>query len=210
MGRDDEGGVDSGRAEDAPSDDARLAIPRGSRRADAPAKRGKNVRLAATDRVHAGHNRDIQIVRYPRRKLFNKARKAVFLEWFAATANLGWAAEKAEVCRQTISKHLMSDPEFAGAYEDALKVSRLRLKAKMIETRRAEQPLAAGEAIEPPEIDMPFDRGLAVLREMEREVKLGRKQGRMPRVASNEEVLAALRRRVKALEARVKRRRPEG
>jgi hypothetical protein len=146
-------------------------------------------RLSATDRLHAGHNREIQVVRYPNRKLFNRARKQVFLEWFAATA-------------QTVSKHLMSDPEFAGAYDDALRVSRLRLKAKMLETPKPETPLDPVGEIEPPDIDMLIEKGLAVLREMERAVTLGRNRGAPPRIASNAEVEAAVRKRFKIFAAR--------
>ena len=164
----------------------------------------------STTRIQSGHNREAVIVRYPKRKLFNRDRKKVFLEWFAATANLGWAAEKAGVCRQTVSKHLMSDPEFAGRYEDALKVSRLRLNAKLVETRKPEAPLEIDCEIEAPDLVIDFDKGLAVLREMEREVTLGRRQGRMPRVASNAELLKALAKRVKVLAQRVRRRGGEG
>jgi hypothetical protein len=157
-------------------------------------------------RIGGGRNRELVVVRNTRRKLFNRDRKGVFLEIFAATANLGWAAEAAGVCRQTISKHLMSDPDFAAAYEAALNVSRLRLKAKLVETKKPEAGFAIGCDMEVPDIDMPFDKSLAVLREFEREVKVGRKAGRAPRVASNAEVVKALTKRVKALEARVKRR----
>lgn len=167
--------------------------------------RGGVARLQGDDRIQSGRNRERQIVRHPNRKLFNAARKKIFLEWFAATANLGWAAEKAGVTRQTVSKHLFSDPDFAARYDDALRVSRLRLKAKMLETRKPEAGAFELE-LEPPDIDMPTEKGLAVLRELEREMTIGRRQGRTPRIASNEEVMKALTKRVKALEDRVKRR----
>lgn len=165
------------------------------------------------ERTGGGRNREAVIVRNRRRKLFNRERKGRFLEMFAATANVGWAAEEAGVCRQTVSKHLMSDPEFAAAYEGALEVSRLRLKAKLLETRKPEAPFEVGGDVvgsdgEVPDIDMPFEQQIAVLREFEREVKVGRRQGRSPRVASNDEVLKALTKRVAALEKRVKRRVP--
>jgi hypothetical protein len=96
----------------------------------------------------------------------------------------------------------MSDPEFAAAYEDALRVARLRLKAKTLETPKPEAPLAADGDIEPPDIDMPVDKALAVLREMEREVTLGRKRGATPRIASNAEVEAAVRKRLRVFARR--------
>jgi predicted DNA-binding protein YlxM (UPF0122 family) len=138
------------------------------------------------------------IVRNPRRKLFNRERKGKFLSFFASTGNLGWAAEEAEISRQTVSKHLMSDPEFKAAYEQALEVSRLRLKASLVEIRKPEAPIVIDGDVEVPDTDMPFDKAIAVLREFEREVKVGRKAGRAPRVASNAEVVKDLTRVVKA------------
>jgi hypothetical protein len=155
----------------------------------------------------------VQVVRDSGRKRFDRGRKTVFLEWFAATSNLGWAAEKAGVLRQTVSKHLQSDAEFRAAYDEALKVSLLRLKAKTMETKRPEAPLShAGEMlsgedeVEAPDLDMPIDLALAVIREQEREVRIGRRPGPMPRVASNEELLGALKKRVRVLAQRVRRR----
>jgi hypothetical protein len=148
------------------------------------------------------------VVRNARRKLFNRERKGTFLTFFASTGNLGWAAEEAGICRQTVSKHLMSDPEFAAAYEQALDVSRLRLKAALVEIKKPETPIVIDGEVEVPDVEMPFDKAIAVLREFEREVKVGRKAGRAPQVASNAEVVKALTKRVKALEARVKRRVP--
>jgi hypothetical protein len=169
------------------------------------------------ERIQAGRNREVVVVRNPRRKLFSRERKTAFLQWFAATSNLGWSAEVAGVARQTVAKHLQSDPEFRAAYDEALKVSLLRLKAKTMETRKPEAPLAhvgdvlshEGE-IDAPDLDMPIDQALAVIREQEREVRIGRRHGPMPRVASNQELLGALAKRVKVLAKRVRRRRAEG
>jgi hypothetical protein len=60
--------------------------------------------------------------------------------------------------------------------------------------------------MEPPEIDMPLEKGLAVLREMDREVVLGRKRGRMPTVAPNAELEKALVKALKAMKRRIARR----
>jgi hypothetical protein len=138
------------------------------------------------------------IVRNPRRKLFNRARKATFLSFFAATGNLGWAADEAGICRQTVSKHLMSDPEFAAGYAQALEVSLLRLKGTLVETKKPAKPIVIDGEVVVPDVDIPFDKAIAVVREFEREVKVGRKAGRAPRVASNAEVLKELTKRVKA------------
>ena len=157
-------------------------------------------------RVHPNKHRELQVARTGGRKLFNRARKRTFLQWFAATSNLGWAAEKAGVTRQTVSKHLQSDAEFRSGYDEALQVSLLRLKAKTMETRKPEAPLSFEGEIDAPDLDMPIDQALAVIREQEREVRVGRRRGAMPRVASNKELLGALAKRVKVLAGRVKRR----
>ena len=62
----------------------------------------------------------MQVRRTGGRKLFGKERRQTFLEWFAATGNLGFAAEQAGVTRQTVSKHRLNDAEFAGEYERAI------------------------------------------------------------------------------------------
>lgn len=173
--------------------------------------------LGADDRIRGGRNRELVIVRNVRRKLFNRARKKTFLDFFAATANLGWAAEKADISRQTISKHLVKDSEFAAAYREALDVGRLRLEAKLLETKKPEAPLfpsdgagsgadGTGDGDEIPDIDMEFDKALAVFRELGREVKVGRKQGAPARVASNDETLKELTKRVRAMWVRAERR----
>jgi hypothetical protein len=154
--------------------------------------------LTGDQRIGGGRNREAVIVRNAGRKLFNKERKGDFLTHFASTGNLGWAAEEADISRQTVSKHLMSDPEFAALYEQALDVSRLRLKASLVEIKKPETPIVIDGEVEVPDIDMPFEKRLAVLREFEREVKMGRKPGRAPRVASTAEVVTDLTKAVKA------------
>lgn len=173
--------------------------------------------MGADDRIRGGRSRELVIVRNVRRKLFNRARKKIFLDFFAATANLGWAAEKADISRQTISKHLVKDSEFAAAYREALDAGRLRLEAKLLETKKPEAPLfppdggdsgadGTGDEDEIPDIDMDFDKALAVFRELGREVKVGRKQGAPARVASNDETLKELTKRVRAMWVRAERR----
>ena len=163
-------------------------------------------------RLQPNKHREVQAARTAGRKLFGAARKQIFLNWFAATANLGWAAEKAGVCRQTVAKHLTTDPEFRADYDAALETARRRLLGKMLETKKPE-PRAGdagdgsgvGEA-EIPDIDIPFDKALAILREMKREATVGRKHGRTPTIAPNGEVMKAVVKRAQALWRRVQRR----
>src|SRR3569623_1256795 len=49
-------------------------------------------------RVTPNKNRLDQVRRTGKRKLFDRARKEVFLEWFAGTCNVVLSAEKAGVC----------------------------------------------------------------------------------------------------------------
>jgi hypothetical protein len=153
--------------------------------------------LNPSARIHAGRNREIQVVRYPRRKLFDRARKDVFLEWFAATCNMGWSAEKAGVSYKTVSRHIRDDPDFRAEYEESMRAGVLRVKAISLATRRQEERIGIDGEIDAPELDdVDRDQAMRLVREHERTLHLGRKQGRMPKVAPNAEVRAAL---VKAL-----------
>jgi hypothetical protein len=163
--------------------------------------------LGPDDRVHRGRNRDAQIVRYPRRKLFNRERRKIFLEWFAATANMSWSAEVAGVSYKTVSKHILKDAEFAGLVRDAMGLGVLRAKAKAIETKRREPKIGIDGDLEVPELDMTRDEARQAVREHERTLMFGRKPGRAPRIASNAEVVAVVRKRLKVFAARVRARR---
>jgi hypothetical protein len=176
-------------------------------------RRGAQMRLrlgegGLAERVQEGRNREAQVVRYPRRKLFNKARRQVFLDWFGATCNMSWASEKAGVSYKTVSKHIRKDPDFAAEVHEAMQLGVLRAKAKLIETKKRESAPVLDEdgEEEVPELDMPHDQLIQGVREHGRTLALGRKRGRAPRVASNEEVLAALTKRVKAMWVRCERR----
>ena len=53
------------------------------------------------------------------KQTFSEEAKAKFLEVYAETGRLTYAAECALVCGQTVRRHLKSDPEFAAAFEEA-------------------------------------------------------------------------------------------
>lgn len=163
-------------------------------------------------RIRASRERVLQVGRDGGRKLFGKARKEVFLQWFALTGNLGIAAEKAEVTRQTVSKHRLSDPEFEAAYAHAIELGVPDLKARLIHHLKGRPKLDVHGEIEDGE-ESGFDPQLAMqmLREQERIVAAGAgrggralKPGRAPRVASDAEVLAALVKRLAAFGLRVR------
>ena len=87
--------------------------------------------------VGPNKNRLIQVRRTGSRKLFDKKRKEVWLEWFAATCNASLSAEMAGVCYQTVFKHLQKDPAFFAAAKDALQLGYFRVEARQLqETQR--------------------------------------------------------------------------
>jgi hypothetical protein len=162
-------------------------------------------------RIRPNRERLLQVARSGRRKLFGKARKEVFLQWFGLTGNLGIAAEKAGVARQTVSKHRLSDPEFEAAYNRAIELGVPDLKARLLSFMNGRPKLDVVGELEAPD-DADFDPQLAVqvLREQERMMNAGgsgvgrpRKTGRVPRVATNAEVTAALVKRLVAFGIRV-------
>lgn len=81
-------------------------------------------------RVAPNKNRIVQVRRAGKRRLFDRRRKEVFLEWFAATCNLVLSAGKAGVCPQTVYKHLLKDEAFHEACGRALQLGYFRLEAR--------------------------------------------------------------------------------
>jgi len=155
-------------------------------------------------RIVPGRNREVQERRTGGRKLFDEAAKLEFLEWFAATCNAAWAAERAGFNYKTVWKHRMSDPAFADDYDRAEEQALARLRAKRLETRR--KPIKRGIEgdWDAPEMD-DIDPILAaqLLREHDGKAGRPRKTGRTPRVANNSEVRAALVKRLAAYGVRV-------
>lgn len=115
-------------------------------------------------RVTPNKNRRVQVRRVGKRKLFDKARKESFLEWFAGTCNVVLSAQMAGVCDKTVYKHLLKDPAFVEAFMQALKVGYLRIEAReMMEAHRpalpndAQDPATIGSAADgsPPSAGIP-------------------------------------------------------
>ncbi len=171
-------------------------------------------------RLSANRNRQLQVVRQSGRKLFGRERKELFLQWFAATGNLGFAASQAGVCRQTISKHRMNDPVFEAGYRDAVMLCVPDLQARLHSYVQGQPRLDAAGGLAPPD-EGAFDPQLAIqiLRELQRHhaamgsgsgaagegAAAGRalKRGRRPRTATNAEVQAALVKRLVVFGLRV-------
>ncbi|HEX8640258.1 MAG TPA: hypothetical protein VF704_03780 [Allosphingosinicella sp.] len=168
--------------------------------------RGDEGEGEGVERIQVGRNRQLQVTRISGRKLFDEAARAEFLEWFAATCNASWAAERAGFNYKTVWKHRMNDPAFAEAYDRAEEQAVARLRSKRLETKR--KPLKIGiegdwDAPEMDEIDPILAAALLREHEGRRGRDRPRQTGRTPRVASNAEVRAALVKRLAVYGVRV-------
>jgi hypothetical protein len=171
-------------------------------------------------RIIPNKNRRLQIAPTSRR-LFGKKAEDEFLEWFAATCNCSLSARKVGFHYRTVLRHWRDDAEFGGRCEEALRLGYPRLEELAL--RGAEAALrpkrrrrVKGDRPAPAEtLAMTPQDALQLLREHKRglaAVAFGagagsgqaRKPGRAPTVASNGEVFAALVKRLKAFQIRVR------
>jgi hypothetical protein len=174
----------------------------------------------------------VQIAKQGGRKLFDRERREVFLEWFAATCNVKLAAAKAGVAYQTVFKHRMKDEAFAERWDRALAQGYARLEARLLQHVHAPglgapphpapadagvDPLPRrGEGLEVRVLDEElaeehFDPQLALqlLREHARRLPGSADKGKAQRTtaqsATSREIAEALERRLKAFAVRVER-----
>lgn len=170
-------------------------------------------------RIVPGKHRRLQVAP-TRRKLFGKAAKAAFLEWFAATCNISLSARKIGFHYRTVIRHWREDPEFGAQCVEALRLGYPQLEALALEgaiaalspapkgRRRAK---GADEEAPPGTVRMTGTEALQLLREHKRslaaaapDAAVGRKQGRRPRVATYEEVRVGIAKALAVYERRVR------
>jgi hypothetical protein len=139
------------------------------------------------------------------RKLFGKARRAVFLEWLAATCNVRRSAAAAEVTANCVYQRRMRDPAFRAEWQEALEQGYARLEARLLERVASEDRIAIAGDLEP--ADEPFDKELALhlLREHKKGLAGVPGRGAAPRAADWAEVEAHFVKRLGALRARLDR-----
>lgn len=173
---------------------------------------------AATDgdeRICSGKHRALQVTRAGKRKLFDKKARKAFLEWFAATGNVVWSAEKVGYSDKTVWKHRMNDRRFAEAFDRAFEQSLMRNKARMVERKAKEGPIEVDGGIGEAELgDCDLETAWPLIVEMERAKGRGsgggapvgrpRNRGRMPKAASNAEVRKELEKRLRAFGRRMR------
>jgi hypothetical protein len=179
---------------------------------------GSPPRKAAVDgeeRICASKHRELQITRAGERKLFDKKARKAFLEWFAATGNVLWSAQKVGFCDKTVWKHRMNDPRFAEAFDRAFEQSLMRNKARMVERKAKEKPIEIDGGVGEAELeDCDLEKAWPLIVEIERAkgrdrgggapIGRPRNRGRMPRAASNAQVRKELTKRLQAFGRRMR------
>jgi hypothetical protein len=163
------------------------------------------------ERLCSAKHRALQITRAGKRKLFAKKARKAFLEWFAATGNVVWSAQKVGFSDKTVWKHRMNDPRFAEAFDRAFEQSLMRNKARMVE--RKAKPIALDGGVGEAELeDCDLEKAWPLIVEVERAksrncgapVGRPRNRGRMPRAASNAQVRKELQKRLHAFSRRIR------
>ena len=164
--------------------------------------------------IHPSNNRLRQVARINRPKLFDAGRKAIFLEWFAATCNVCLSAEKAGIGYQTVYKHRRKDAAFAEAWDEALAQGYAALEAGLLADAIAAEFAKTGEAEEhfddpPPASPLSFEQRMALFKEYRRPEGgkgprgVGKHPPLPPHIASPAEAEAALIKRLKHFAMRV-------
>jgi hypothetical protein len=148
--------------------------------------------------VRPGKHRDMQVARVGKRKLFDRKRRKVFLEWFAATGNCVFSAAKAGVSYKTVWKHRVKDAAFREAFDVAMEQGIVRAKARLMEDK-ATGPIEVDgnlDAVElvPPDPVLVLD--LVARIEAKKAAPPARRKGRTGRIAGNDEVEKALAKRL--------------
>jgi hypothetical protein len=161
--------------------------------------------------VQANKSRLKQAARTGGRKLFDVGRRAIFLEWFAATCNAKLAAEKADIGYHTVFRHRRRDSGFAEAWDAALAQGYAALEAGLLadaltaDARSSQTGEQAADIISP----LSFEQRMALLREYRRADGrrgprgVGKPPTIAPRTATAEEMEKALIKRLKHFAMRV-------
>lgn len=148
------------------------------------------------------NNRRLLQKRRVRAVRFAAARKQVFLDHFAGTADAFASAEAAGVHVSTVYKHRSLDPEFARGWDEALRQSYASLEAEAVRQRLAAQRLIR-ETPEPTgEMAKEFEKVMQLLARMDRrDGRIGTRQVRHGRQErwTFDDAIKALDRRLRSL-----------
>ncbi|MFL6771067.1 MAG: hypothetical protein ACJ8E4_05045 [Sphingomicrobium sp.] len=165
--------------------------------------------------IRRNKNRLKQATRTGGRKLFDADRKAIFLEWFAATCNVKLSAEQADICYHSAFRHRREDSAFAEAWDAALAQGYAALEAGLLADAIAPDtdagPVGGETEGEPPPATSPlsFEQRMVLLKEYRRRDgghgprPVGKPPTIQPRIASEAEAEAELIKRLKMFALRV-------
>lgn len=174
------------------------------RRADADFAAAWAEAMEASDAprlIKPGNGRRMQL-RKTRKLRFTAAKKEIFLDHFAGTADLAESARAAGVCVDTVRNHRRKDPEFDAQCEAALDQSYRTLEEEAVRERLAAQARLKKKRVPKGEAAAEFDRQMKLLAQWKRrDGTLGpRARSRQALTSwSFEESMAALAKRLKAL-----------
>ncbi len=170
--------------------------------ADERSKQGPD---ASPEASEIAPNNQRRLQRRTRRLRFTDARKRVFLDHFAGTADAFAAAEAAGVGYSTVYDHRRKDPAFAAAYDETLAQAYAMLEAEALRQRlEAQRNLREGRMPQG-EIAQEFERVMKLLARYDRGGgRVGTRQtGRgRERRWSFDEAIQALDKKLRALGAR--------
>jgi len=170
--------------------------------------RGPGPATEGNARVAPGKHRRLQRADDGGRKLFDEEAQRDFLENFAASCNVRWAAGEAGFSDKTIYRHLMKDERFREGFGRALEQGYQRLQAELLAKAAGTAALPIDGDRDGPAGEIDVELALVLLREHARGLagfSTGSKgkPGRAPRVASNAEVRKALEKGLRAFSARM-------
>ena len=155
--------------------------------------------------INGGNNRRVQ-KRKAAKVRFTDERRQVFLDHLAACCNVTAAAAGAGVGVRTVYDARRREPAFAQAWEEAIVIGYATIEAELIARAARFQHYVPGDTPVPgPE---GIDTWLAMdLLRLHRAPRAGTAKagGRAPRVASVEETVAAIEKKLKVLARRQKR-----
>lgn len=135
---------------------------------------------------------------------FTDRRKQMFLDHFAATADVEASARAAGVHPSTVYKHRRADPVFAAGWDEALRTAYALLEAEAVRQRLVAQRRAAFEPAPGAEAAQEFERVVKLLARLDRQGARGvREVGRGgEKRARFEDAVRSLDRKLRALGAR--------
>jgi hypothetical protein len=129
---------------------------------DARARRAAAAPPLSDAAIAPNANRRLQL-RVERRRRFDDARKQIFLDHFAGTADGHAAAAAAGVGYSTVLQHRRKDPDFAARWDEALAVAYANLEAEAVRQRLEAQQRIRDGLCPTGEMSKEFDRTMQLL-----------------------------------------------